>query len=259
VKTPLLSKFERQLELVNDQICFSAFSQWEFETTLSGIVNSNPDDFTPAVFPSNPYADSIYRRIRELPSFAQEAQQVALRMGVVASVEHCLAYMKEVQQLKRDFDASDADELSYDADEEQLRRKVAMWTNGATFQEGYFTTMGYFRLLRNHYAHANSEPHNSLHRYVQSNSATLDTFWQNGVTDVKGVQFAKLIRSQPTPDMAFGMLNILRVSLRQIDSIVASTFPLQSALRQAASQRSKATMNGRVEIPAHGKPAIRSM
>jgi hypothetical protein len=245
VKTPLLSKFERQLELVNDQMCFSAFYQWEFNQDLIKIVQSNPEDFTTSAFPKNPFSPSIYRRIKDLPSFAKEAEQVAIRMGFVASVEFCLAYMSEVQDLKEKFEASSADAIVHDAEEEQLRRKMKVWIGGNTFQGGYLTTLGYFRLLRNHYAHANLEPHKSLVSYSRANSEDLDKFWDNGITDVKGVRFDTLLELQPSPEQAFGLLNMIRVSLRQIDNAIAKTFTLQSILKHAACTRSRAIISGR--------------
>jgi hypothetical protein len=100
-KTPAAARFIRQLIKVNDQVCFSALRQWEFEQALAPLVISRPADFTAAVFSANPSAGSIYRKIGDLPAFSQEAEQVALRTGVIAAVEYSLAYLEEVQTLRQ--------------------------------------------------------------------------------------------------------------------------------------------------------------
>src|ERR1700685_2736219 len=92
-KTPVSTRYERQLINVNDQVCFAELRQWEFEQTLAVLSVNRPTEFTTGVFEANPFAKSIYRKMADLPNFSLEAEQVALRMGVIASVEYCHAYL----------------------------------------------------------------------------------------------------------------------------------------------------------------------
>ena len=229
-KTPVSTRFTRQFIKVNDQVCFSALRQWEFEQTLAPLLINQPGEFTPAVFSANPFAESIYRRIGELPAFSQEAEQVALRMGVIASIEHSLAYIEEVQTFRQSLVPSESDEIKDDAEEEQLRRKIERWS-GTSPPSGYFRTIGYFRLLRNHYAHVNESPHPAFKTYIKSYGTLLNRFWNNGVTDIHGIDFRTLATTMLTPDLAFGFMNVLRVSLRHIDELVSDTLSLTDAVR----------------------------
>jgi len=89
-KTPIAQRFVKQLIKVNDQACYFTFYQWEFNQILKSIPKERSEEFTTDVFSKNPYAESIYRRIVDLPLFSSEAEQVALRMSVISSVEHML-------------------------------------------------------------------------------------------------------------------------------------------------------------------------
>ena len=116
---------------------------------------------------------------------------MALRMGVIASVEHSLAYVEEVQAFRQALVNSEGDDVKDDAEEEQFRLKIERWS-GRSPPSGYFRTLGYLRLLRNHYAHVNDTPHPSFKTYVRSYGTPLNKFWNNGVTDVHGIDFRTL-------------------------------------------------------------------
>ncbi|MBZ9920868.1 hypothetical protein FJ942_06975 [Mesorhizobium sp. B2-4-2] len=228
-KTPLASRFLKQLICVNDQICFSALQQWDFANRLAPMVNAIPKEFSTAAFPNNPYAASIFRSVSDLATFAGEAELVALQMGVVASVEHLLAYMSDVQHLRESLVTTSGDPIFDDAEEEQLRLKVCRW-KGSDPASGYFKTLGYFRHLRNHFAHVNAKPTSAFATYIRSHGTPLNKFWNNGRTDLHGVDFRSLAGIQLTPDLALGVMNLLRVCLRHVDDIVADTLSLEDAV-----------------------------
>ena len=215
---------------MNDQVCFAAFQQWEFTQELSPLVDSSPKRFTTDVFTSNPFAKTIYRRVGELPAFAKEAEEITLQMGVIAAVEYVLAYMEELQLLRERLVPDNAVPIRDDAEEEQLRLKISRW-RGSSPTAGYFRTLGYFRLLRNHYAHVNVTPTSAFKAYVRSYGAPLNAFWNNGVTDVHGIDFRTLPATGLTPDLAFGAMNLLRVCVQHVDEMVAETLSLADAVR----------------------------
>ncbi len=241
-KTPLASRFTQQLVRVNDQICFAALQQWDFAKRLEPLVVSRPKDFSTDVFPTNPYAEAIYRRVSELADMSGDAAIVALQMGVVASVEHLLAYMEEVQTFREDLIADDGDAICNDAEEEQLRLKITRW-QGSEPASQYFRTLGYFRHLRNHYAHVNPKPVPAFATYIRSYGTPLNSFWNNGVTDVHGVDFKTLAGSSLTPELAFGVMNLLRVCLWHVDEMVAETLTLADAVRWIVQQIRSAPRN----------------
>lgn len=221
-KTPLGNRFNKQLIRVNDQVCFAALQQWEFSQHIGPLVSENSKEFTTTVFPANPFAKKIYRKLGELPDFAKDAEEVALQMGIIAAVEYVLAYIEEVQQLREELLIDIGDPITHDAEEEQLRLKITRWQDNAPIP-WHFRTVGYFRLLRNHYAHVNEEPSSAFNTYTRSYGTPLNGFWNNGVTDIHGIDFATLGVTVITPDLAFGVMNLLRICVQHIDAMVADT------------------------------------
>lgn len=229
-KTPLATRFTKQLIRVNDQICFAALQQWDSAKRLDTLAKDCPKAFSTDVFQDNPYAKSIYRRVKELPELSRDAQAVALQAGVVASVEYVLAYMQDVQDLREGLVVETGEPFHEDAEEEQLRRKIERW-QGKSPTSNYFRTLGYFRHLRNHYAHVNEKPIQAFQAYIRSYGAPLNTFWDNGVTDLHGVDFKSLATTDLTPELAFGIMNLLRVCLRYVDDMIADSVSLADIVR----------------------------
>ncbi|MBD3625685.1 MAG: hypothetical protein HUJ24_09980 [Rhodobacteraceae bacterium] len=234
-KTPLGTRFTRQLIRVNDQICFAALQQWDSAKRLEALAKEHPTAFSTEVFEDNPYANSIYRRVKELPELSRDAQAVALQAGVVASVEYVLAYMQDVQDLREGLVAETEEPIHEDAEEEQLRQKIERW-RGKPPTGNYFRTLGYFRHLRNHYAHVNEKPTQAFQTYIRSYGTPLNTFWDNGVTALHGVDFKSLATTDLTPDLAFGIMNLLRVCLRHVDDMVTDTLSLADIVRCTVMQ-----------------------
>ncbi|KQZ22927.1 hypothetical protein ASD50_20980 [Mesorhizobium sp. Root552] len=234
-KTPLATRFTNQLILVNDQICFASLQHWDTAKRLEALAKDHPKAFSTEVFKDNPYAKAIYRRSEELPSLSRDAQAISLQTGVVASVEYVLAYIQDVQHLREATVPETGEPIFEDAEEEQLRRKIERW-QGKPPRSEYFRTLGYFRHLRNHYAHVNETPNKAFRAYIRSYGTPLNTFWDNGVTELHGVDFKTLAASGLTPELAFGIMNLLRVCLRHVDDMVADTVSLIDAVRSIVVQ-----------------------
>lgn len=49
-KTPIRTKFVKQLVRVDDQLCFAALGRHEFGRTLGELVRASPKEFTTAAF-----------------------------------------------------------------------------------------------------------------------------------------------------------------------------------------------------------------
>ncbi|WP_125182797.1 hypothetical protein [Minwuia thermotolerans] len=215
---------------MNDQICFAALQQWDSANRLETLAKDRPKAFSTEVFEDNPYAKSIYRRAMDLPELSRDAQAMALQTGVVASVEYVLAYMQDVQDLREVLVGETGEPIHEDAKEEQLRQKIERW-RGKPPTSNYFRTLGYFRHLRNHYAHVNEKPTQAFQTYIRSYGTPLNTFWDNSVTDLHGVDFKSLAMTDLTPELAFGIMNLLRVCLRHVDDMVADTVSLADTVR----------------------------
>ncbi|MGZ8284189.1 MAG: hypothetical protein ACXWUZ_03895 [Allosphingosinicella sp.] len=227
-KTPVAARFLQRLIEVGDQICFSAFRQWEFDRALASLATQQADEFTPTVFTANPYSRKINRRIADLPSFSKDAEQTALRMSVIASVEHVLAYLDEIQAFRAMLSATEADQLTHDAEEEQLRLKIEAWS-GIKPVAGCFLTLGLLRVLRNHYAHLNASPHQALKAYVSAHGTPLNRFWAKTPLDLHGLDFKTIATAPITFELGIAIINLLRVSMMNIDSMVAQTLGFEDA------------------------------
>lgn len=229
-KTPIGGRFTKQLIRVNDQVCFAALQQWEFNRQLKTLVDNSPNEFTTDVFDKNPFANAIYRRLGELLEFAKGAEEIALQMGIIAAVEYVLSHLEEVQALREGLVPEGEESIKDDAEEEQLRLKISRWRGGPP-TSGYFRTLGYFRLLRNNYAHVHETPTSAFTTYIRSYGTPLNTFWDNGVTDIHGINFRTLAETILTPDLAFGVMNLLRVCVQHIDGMVAETLSSDDVVR----------------------------
>ena len=228
-KTPIRTRFVKQLIRVNDQLCFAALGRHEFGRTLGELVRASPKEFTTAAFADNPYAKRLYRQMADMPEFAMKSEQTELQMGVIAGVEYALAYVDEVEAFRRSARPSDADLISTDAPEDQLFAKMTRWLGREPEKETY-RSLGYLRLLRNQYAHVNDDPSPAFARYVAKHAHHLQRYWDNGITDLGAVSFRSLPRDALTAECAFAIMNLLRVSVEKIDCDFASTLELDDIL-----------------------------
>ena len=241
-KTPLGNRYIKQVMRANDQVCFAAFQQWEFLRQLAPFTVSNPTDFTTGVYPANPFAETIHRRISELNGYAREAEEVSLQMGIIAGVEYVLAYLGEAQSLREGLIAETGDSIKHDAEEEQLRLRITRWLGKAP-KADYFRTIGYLRLLRNHYAHVNDTPDPSFGTYMRSYGTPLNKFWANGITNIQGIDFRTLHNIDLTPHLTFGVMNLLRICIEHIDDMVAQAVSSVDAVRWIIRQIMSDTRN----------------
>ena len=242
-KTPVAARYLRQLIEANDQVCFAALGQWEFSQALLPLIATQAADFTPTVFEKNPFAPNINRKIGDLPSFARESEQVALRMGVIAGAEFCLAFLEDAQQFRQSLATSTVDSFTDDKEEEQIRVKIAHWL-GRTPATGYFRTLGFFRHLRNHYAHLNHDVGDSFQTYIRSYATPLNRFWNNGMTNLHGLNFRTLASTPLTPALAFGIMNATRICIQHVDDMIANTLELTHAIHFLAEDI-RGTLKGR--------------
>lgn len=224
-KTPIRSKFVKRLVRINDQLCFGALGRHELGITLAGLAKSAPDDFTTTVFPTNPFAHRIYRKMKDIPALAAGSAQIGFQMAIVAGVEHALAYVEEIEDFRALVCPSPADTIGLKAAEDQLYAKMTAWT-GAPPIVGPYRTLGYLRLLRNHYAHVNDMPTQAFASYLATHSHHLQQFWTNGITDLGKLKFRTLPNGPLTPENAFAVMNLLRVMIEKIDREFIATLVL---------------------------------
>ncbi len=234
-KTPIRSKFVKRLVRIDDQLCFAALGRHELGITLSALAAATPDEFTTTVFPANPFARRIYRKMKDIPAFAAASEQIEFQMGIVAGVEHALAYVEEIEDFRAQVHPSPGDGIGLKAAEDQLYAKMTDWTVSPP-AIGPYRTLGYLRLLRNHYAHVNDEPTSAFASYLATHSHQLQRFWTNGITDLGGIQFRTLPDVPLTPGSAFALMNLLRVVIEIVDRGFVATLVLDDVVGVVAAE-----------------------
>jgi hypothetical protein len=104
-------------------------------------------------------------------------------MAVIVGYEHLAAYLEEAQAFRATRKPSPEDSNYEDAPEDQIFNKLTKWLPQSP-PKGYFTTLGYFRHMRNSFAHGHVVPSKEFSAFAANHSHSLNKFWTNGVTDL---------------------------------------------------------------------------
>ena len=234
-KTPIGQECAKQIAAVNDQLCFAALVQHELAATIRHHATSSPQRNTVEIFPSNPHAPRIFRLAKDLPQFAVNSTETATRMAVVYGYEHLFAYFEDVQAFRAKAQPSPEDQIKADAIEDQLRQRLGRWLPDVS-DIGYFRTIGYLRHLRNSFAHAHSTASKKLSHYASTNAHALNKFWNNSITDLGGMNFRTIPQQTLSYQDAFALINLLRICLREVDRMFASTLDPNVLLKIALAE-----------------------
>jgi hypothetical protein len=190
-RTPIGKKYVDELIKVNDQLCYSALLHHEFTSVISHHAKSSPDTFTSSIFDSNPFSFRLYRKAKELPIFASHAGATGSRMAVVLGYEHVSAYLDEIQDFRAKNKPTPWDKIKEDAQEDQIFKKLVKWLSYSPPRD-YFRTIGYFRHMRNSFAHGHEEASKEFASFAAKHSHSLNKFWNNGVTQLNGLNLRLL-------------------------------------------------------------------
>jgi hypothetical protein len=229
-KTPVASKYLNELVKVNDQLCYSVLLHEEFEETILKHAELSSNLYTSSIFPSNAFSERLYRRGKDLPGFAEQSRTTGLRMAVIVGYEHAAAYLDDVQRFRAATKSSPHDDFRADALEDQVFEKLKRWLPHDPPKKGYFTTVGYCRNMRNSFAHAYDNASKELTQFAANNGHELNKFWENGKTDLRGLDFKKAAKTELISDMAFAFMNLLRICLEEIDKKFAASLSLDDVL-----------------------------
>jgi hypothetical protein len=234
-RTPIGRKFIHELIKVNDQLCYSALLHHEFEVLASHHAKSSPNDFTVSIFPTNPFSKRINRRANDLPTFGSQSRITGFRMAVIVGYELVLAYLEEIQEFRARSKPTPEDSIQEDAPEDQVFNKLAKWLPQSP-NKGYFSTLGYFRHMRNSFAHGHEGPSKAFAAFAARYSHLLNRFWSNGITELNGLDFKSAISKELSAETAFAIMNLFRVLLREVDAMFASTLSLEDVLGSTVAE-----------------------
>lgn len=258
LRTPIRTKFSKQLIRINDQICFAALGRREFGEAIDRLAQASPQESTSTVFASNPYATRLHRKMEDIPAFAANSEQVELQMGVIAGCEHAIAYLKEIETFRAAVKPSPVDGLKADAIEDRLLQKLAAWLGKAPVK-GPYLTLGYLRLLRNHYGHVNEVKTSAFSKYIANHAHHLQTFWNNGRTDIGPLKFRTLPDGPLSAEACFAIMNLLRICIEEIDADFVRTLSVPDILEHMVAEvheRDKPRSNDPEWFPKRVRAAI---
>ncbi|AEF04626.1 hypothetical protein [Alteromonas naphthalenivorans] len=227
MKSQVLRKFESKLEDMNDQLCYFLFSDIEVNNIFSELEHDISDSYTTEVYPENKFSDRLHIKIEALPAFRTKAFHSLVSMSVIASVEYLLSYIEEVEGIRANIMPSVHDEITDKKPEEQLNLKLRHWL-GKDPESAIIKTIAYLRLRRNHIAHVREEMSDGYRSLIKNDSNHLNTYWAKQSTKLNGFDFSKKTYDEFEVNDVFALINLSRVCMREIDSLVLSTISEES-------------------------------
>lgn len=227
MKSKVLRKFESKLEDMNDQLCYFLFSDIEVNNIFSGLEPDASGSFTTEVYPENDFSERLHIKIEALPTFRTKAFHTLVSMSVIASVEYLLSYIEEIEELRANITPSVHDDIKDEKPEEQLNLKLSHWLGKAP-ESALIKTMAYLRLRRNHIAHVREEMSDGYRSLIKNDSNHLNTYWAKQPTKLSGFDFSKKTYDEFEVNDVFALINLSRVCMREIDSLMLSTISEES-------------------------------
>lgn len=227
MKSQVLRKFESKLEDMNDQLCYFLFSDVEVNNIFSELGRGVSGTYTTEVYPDNEFSERLHVKIETLPEFRAKAFHTLVSMSVIASVEYLLSYIEEIEEFRANVIPSVHDDITDKKPEEQLSLKLSNWL-GENPESAIIKTMAYLRLRRNHIAHVREEMSDGYHSLVKNDANHLNAYWSKQSTELNGFDFSRKSFSEFEVNEVFALINLSRVCMRKIDSLMLSTIPEES-------------------------------
>lgn len=214
---------------INDEVIFSSFVNFEFREMISSIPANSAQNYTKKVMPNNPYSARIYVKVEDLQNFSERSEVSGCQISMIAGYEVLASYLEDIGRLMRMYKPSSADSLSADKIEDLIAAKTQTWCPGS-IDAGIFQTIGYFRHLRNSYAHGHENASKKLLSFARGNASTLTGFWQNLRPNTLSFDFQKLPMRTINIDDARAGMNLMRIALRKIDEAIAASLGFSDVL-----------------------------
>lgn len=222
-KTPLSRPYARQLNAINDQLCFAALAYEEVRKIISPGHDHPGAADTTTLFPGNTQASRIHRVAKELPAVEAEAVSTSCRSALIAASEYIQIYCEEA--LKALIQAVDTPITPPPGGADE-KLKAQLKASGAPVIDGIFDTVIYLRRRRNNLVHANGSFRSEFERHFPAGAARLSAFWGGRPADLGGFDFANRQIDVFTVEDGYAMMNLFRICLAEIDAWVAGLLPL---------------------------------
>ncbi|MGP5176524.1 hypothetical protein, partial [Psychrobacter immobilis] len=221
MKSHILRRFESKLEEMNDQLCYFLFSDVEVNNIFSEITLDVSDSFTTEIFLENEFSKRLHIKVGALAELRNKSFHTLVSMSVIASVEYLLSFLEEIEEFRAQIIPSVHDAIKHKEPEEQFKLKLTSWL-GNEPENGIIKTIKYLRLRRNHIAHAREDLSEGYRSLIKNDSNYLNIYWSKKTTELKGFDFAKKSYAEFEPNEVFALINLSRICMREIDSIMLS-------------------------------------
>lgn len=231
MQTAGLRGYKAALAKVNDQLCFHFFAAQQTGPAISQAAAEHPDRFVTESFPENSFSPRINIRNNSLPEFQKSAMETLGGVALVFATECLLSYSDEIQSLRSEVVPTIHDAITRRKQEEQLSEKLTHW--GAPPPAALTKSFAYLRLRRNHIAHANQDPNQSLKELTKNYGSMLAAYWGRQPTKLPGLSFTSQDFSVRSAQEAFSLLNLCRVVMEKYDDLLCQTIP-QSDMESSA-------------------------
>lgn len=223
-KTPYRNEHISALARTNDQLCFFLFADAELQPTLAAVSTTRNNEFTPQVFPANPYSERIHVTMSDLVVFRSAQQTMTLGMSFAFAVEQMLLYVErailhwaEVNGLTVKISEPIEDCLAI------FYQKAV----GKSLPAPLLKTVKYLRLRRNHYIHLAEEPSAELKKLLKYDAPGLQNNWLSR-TLIPGLTFSSNAVTFFSPDESITLIKIMRICIEDIDCYIAPNINAQS-------------------------------
>lgn len=246
-KTPHRNKFLNALAQVNDQMCFVLFLDSHVGPELQQYAISRPTEYTPAVFPKNPFAQRIRVNMSKLLTFRGDQVVTALGVSYAFSVEQLLLHIESaMQHCAQINDVTCQITEPIDACLHNYSAKNAK----ETIDSNLVKTVKYLRLRRNHVIHTASEPSSELKKTLKYDGPVLQKYWESR-TKIPGINFSSEAVRSFSSDEAISLIKLVRICVEEIDEFLAKELDGRSVLKWV----DKDLLSHQPELRAKG-PAI---
>jgi hypothetical protein len=222
--TPLYRLYRAKIAEINDQLCYSYFSDAQAHHALERASVEEPAQLTTTTFPDNPIAPRIRIRNGALPAFRARAIATMAGMAFMTATEHMLRYMSEIQTFRDELSPLTLDLDKDTPPEDGLGIRMRAW--GHSIDDPLVKTIRYLRLRRNQIAHANEAPHQAFLTSIRNDGRFLQKYWDAQPTKLPGLNFSQKEASSFTMPESLSLLNLCYACLRRVDDAIIRSIPI---------------------------------
>jgi hypothetical protein len=230
-KTPFRKNHLEALAQVNDQICFVLFLDAHVGPELQQLAAERPAEYTPVVFPENPFAERIYVSMDKLVRFRNAQVITSLGVSFSFAVEQLLLYIESTMRHWVEING-----VAFKIDEPIdacLNDRAARYAE-VTVDSKLIKTVKYLRLRRNHVIHAASEPSAELVKTLKYDGPILQNHWE-AKTTVAGVNFSSDAVRTFSADETISLVKVMRICIEELDDFLSKELNAASLLKSLDS------------------------